>query len=272
MAGQQAIRSIHDEGPAINVVRLHPILDLCVSLSLRPYLADLVPMDCVFETVKTVGVQIIGQDPERAQRFAAVMGGFQQSDDGYALRHTVNGYDWGALPKGSTVVDLGGSQGELASAILAKHPHLEFVVQDLPKTIEQAPAVPKDVNMKLMVHDFFDPQPVKGAKVYMFRWILHNWSETYAIKVLQALIPALENGTRILIVDVVVPPQNTIPTTVDRNVRWMDLGMLYLFNAGDRPEEQWRAVFDKADSRFKFEGIKHIPGSKLSIIEHVWQA
>jgi hypothetical protein len=71
--------------------------------------------------------------------------------------------------------------------------------------------------------------------------------------------------------DVVVPPPGAIPTTMERDIRWLDLAMLGLFNAGDRSAEQWEALFKKADTRLKLNGIKAVPGSNMSFIEAVWE-
>jgi hypothetical protein len=71
--------------------------------------------------------------------------------------------------------------------------------------------------------------------------------------------------------DVVVPPPGAIPIIVERDIRWLDLAMLGLFNAGDRSAEQWEALFQKADPRLKYQGIKYVPGSNMSFIEAVWR-
>ena len=48
-----------------------------------------------------------------------------------------------------------------------------------------------------MEHDFFFlEQPVKSADVYLIRWILHDWPNTYAFKILRALVPALNEAWR----------------------------------------------------------------------------
>jgi hypothetical protein len=70
-----------------------------------------------------------------------------------------------------------------------------------------------------MAHDFFEEQPVKGADVYYYRWTLHNWSDKYCIKTLKALSPALKKGSRVLIMDVVMPPPGILPNDVDRKLR-----------------------------------------------------
>jgi hypothetical protein len=45
------------------------------------------------------------------------------------------GFAWNELPKDSLVVDVGGGIGSAALAVLRAHPHLRFVVQDLPGPI-----------------------------------------------------------------------------------------------------------------------------------------
>jgi hypothetical protein len=117
---------------------------------------------------------MLDKQPARAERFGNVMTTYQQGD-GFSPRHAVEGYEWGSLPQGSTIVDLGGSHGMISSAIAKKFPNLKFVVQDLPETIASAPNSESGASVELMAHDFFKPQPVKGAKAYLFRWILHNW-------------------------------------------------------------------------------------------------
>jgi hypothetical protein len=117
---------------------------------------------------------MLDKQPNRAERFGNVMTTYQQGD-GFSPRHAVDGYAWGSLPDGSTIVDLGGSHGMISSAVATKYPKLNFVVQDLPETIASAPELDSKLPVMLMAHDFFRPQPVKGASVYLLRWILHNW-------------------------------------------------------------------------------------------------
>ena len=64
-----------------------------------------------------------------------------------------------------------------------------------------------------MEHNFFTEQPVKGAEVY-FRWILHDWSDEYALRILQSLVPAMQNGCRIIFYEVLL--------TDDPETRWTE--------------------------------------------------
>jgi SAM-dependent methyltransferase len=106
-------------------------------------------------------------------------------------------YPWGDLPKNGVVVDVGSGIGFVSVAIAQLHQNLKFVFQGLPSTIaaaaEQMPADLKE-RITFQGHDFLTPNPVKGADVYFFRFIFHNWSDPYCIRILQALIPALKPG------------------------------------------------------------------------------
>lgn len=63
---------------------------------------------------------------------------------------------------------------------------MKFIVQDLPGTVEQGrKALPSDLEgrVEFVAHDFFTGQTQKGPSFYLFRWIMHNWSSPYCVKV-----------------------------------------------------------------------------------------
>jgi hypothetical protein len=104
---------------------------------------------------------------------------------------------------------VGGSFGFVCVALAKKYPKLNFVVQDLPKVVANGPSkVPRELaeRIKFEAHDFYGEQTVKDADVYFFRWICHNQSDKYGVKMLQALIPALKPGARIVISDNCLKP------------------------------------------------------------------
>lgn len=54
---------------------------------------------------------------------------------------------------------------------------------------------------KDLAHDFFTPQPVKNAAVFLLRNILHDWSDKYCVQILRRLREAATPDTRLIIVD-----------------------------------------------------------------------
>jgi hypothetical protein len=86
--------------------------------------------------------------------------------------------------------------------------------------------------VKFLAQDFFEEQQVKGADVYILRWIMHNYSHKYASRILQGLIPALKNGASILVNDYCLPADGKeVGMGEERTLRIMDLVMLTLLNA-----------------------------------------
>ena len=131
------------------------------------------------------------------------------------IAHLTSNYDWAALDKpGSVLVDVGGGHGAVVQHLADSTKNIRFIVQDLPSTVESGRGLLPDKykpRIEFASHDFFTEQTVQGMDVYFFRWIFHNLSDQYCIKILQGLIPAMRNGTRILVFEMVLSdePQTT---------------------------------------------------------------
>jgi len=142
------------------------------------------------------------------------------SRKGFEPSHVINGFDWQGLGN-ATVVDIGGSRGHISLALAAQFESLKFVVQDFAATIEGAQnEVPDSVanRVSFMAYDIFSEQKV-AAEVYYYRWIFHNWSDKYSIKILRSLIPALKPGVRIIINDVCMPEPGTTAAWREKELR-----------------------------------------------------
>ncbi|KAI1405922.1 S-adenosyl-L-methionine-dependent methyltransferase [Hypoxylon fuscum] len=215
----------------------------------------------------------LATQPERASRFAAGMRLYAARPN-LDVRYLIDAWSWGDLPEGATVVDVGGSHGEAAIALARAYPSLNLVVQDIDApTIRDADArKPADVDgrVRYMTYDFLTEQPVHGADVYLYRACFHNWSDKYAVRMLQALIPAPKPGARVVLNDVVVPSQEHMPPGLALGVRSGDLSMTMLFNAGDREMTDWAHLFEAASSGFHFDGGKQPPGSGLWVLVATW--
>lgn len=146
------------------------------------------------------------------------------SSESYSASKVVDSYDWSRLGSG-TVVDIGGSRGQVAEAVASRFPALKFVVQDLESTIAGAEVdLPPQVadRVSFMAHDFFEEQSVL-ASAYFLRWVLHNWSDKYCIKILRALIPALRPGARVIVNEICMPEPGEVPLCRERLARYVAL-------------------------------------------------
>ncbi|KAF2092951.1 S-adenosyl-L-methionine-dependent methyltransferase [Rhizodiscina lignyota] len=215
----------------------------------------------------------LASHPDRAKRFSSSMA--TTSESGMAALAKL--YDWSALSPGSTVVDVGGARGHVSAYLAQRFPHLNFVVQDLPAVVAGSEMsgeddavyyVPSDVidRVTLQAHDFFTPQPIIGAAVYLIRYTLHNWSDAYAAKMLRYLVHAMAPRGQIVVQDHMLPEPGTLSLLREREIRGMDLIMLSLFNSREREEADWAGLFDMADERLKLMSAKRLEEGSASAV------
>ncbi|KAI0885945.1 S-adenosyl-L-methionine-dependent methyltransferase [Annulohypoxylon maeteangense] len=208
----------------------------------------------------------IGKDPKRAKRMGQAMTSLT-GGEGYELSYITQGCDLASVDaRGGTLVDLGGSHGFVSLYLAKQFRNMKFVVQDLANTIDSAPKpVCADAKIakriRFQVHDFFKEQPVRGADVYYFRWIMHNHSTPYAVQIIRNLIPALKPGARIIVNDLCLSEPGVETPWDERLMRSMDLVMMTLLNAQERGEEDFRQLFKLAGDGFVFKVSYFIPST-----------
>lgn len=108
----------------------------------------------------------------------------------------------------SVLVDVSGGVGQVLQDFHEAVPEYtgRLVLQELGEVIGIATAmgVSKDGRIELQTHDFFTPQPIKGARAYFMRSVMHDWPDVQCRKILGNLRDAMEPGySRILISDCV---------------------------------------------------------------------
>jgi hypothetical protein len=108
----------------------------------------------------------------------------------------------------SALVDIGGGVGQLLQDFRKAVPEYtgRLVLQELDEVIGAARAmgVDADKRIELQTHDFFTPQPIKGARAYFMRSVLHDWPDEQCRKILANIKDVMEPGySRILISDCV---------------------------------------------------------------------
>lgn len=118
---------------------------------------------------------------------------------------------------------MGGSSGFVSAALAAQFPDLTFEVQDYQHTIEQGrqqlpPALQERV--EFVTHNFFDPQPTTGD-IYIMRHICHNWSNANSAKIMQQIVPAMTQKSKIILVEVIVVPPKVGNSVQERYMRYV---------------------------------------------------
>jgi len=96
--------------------------------------------------------------------------------------------------KHSAVLDAGGGMGELAFALLRKHPDLTATVMDRPEVIRNASA-PEDIasRCEFVVADLFGEWPRVSDAAILAR-VLHDWSDEDAVWILRGARAAMQAG------------------------------------------------------------------------------
>ncbi|GHC78297.1 methyltransferase [Streptomyces flavofungini] len=145
-----------------------------------------------------------------------------------------------------TVMDIGGGDGTLLSAVLREHPAVTGVIYDTEEGLAQAPdTLSRDGladRCSLVAGDFFRSVP-EGADLHMMKSIVHDWSDDQVVTILSHCRAVLPPGGRVLIVEPVLT-EVVDPATAGR-IYLSDLNMLV--NVGGR--ERTRAEFEEVCRR-----------------------
>ncbi|MCJ1434336.1 hypothetical protein MMC27_003703 [Xylographa pallens] len=204
--------------------------------------------------------------PEYLTQFGNLMAGYRQGrpswmdPDFYPVNdRLVKGANTSA--DAVFLVDVGGSLGQDIKEFQHKHPNIpgRLVLQDKPEVLEKV----TDTNdsIELMGTDFFNPQPVTGARAYYLHSVLHDWPDDDCKKILSNIASAMKPGYSKLLIN-----ENTIP---DQGAHWeatgLDLVMLTCFSSQERTMQRWENLCVSAG--LKVVGIWHYENGVESLIE-----
>ncbi|XP_010548126.1 PREDICTED: LOW QUALITY PROTEIN: (RS)-norcoclaurine 6-O-methyltransferase-like [Tarenaya hassleriana] len=141
----------------------------------------------------------------------------------------------------STVVDVGGRDGEAIGILVKAFPWIKGVNFDLPHVVEAANKVEGVENVG---GDMFDSIP--HADAVFIKWILHNWNDEDCIKILRKCKEAMpEEKGKVIIVEAVVGQKKDDKLEYARLLFDMTM-MTQMYEGKERTLGEWAYVLREA--------------------------
>ncbi|WP_017594859.1 methyltransferase [Nocardiopsis potens] len=181
----------------------------------------------------------LSRRPQEARRFVAGTAAGAGFAENLAAAH-----DFSAV---SRVVDVGGGDGAVLEAVLARHQHVIGVLLDRRGTLEPARErllhFVAEGRCSLVEGDFLDGVP--EGEVHILSRVLHNWDDARARRILancRAAMPA--GGGRVLVAERILP---------DGSHPWLsvafDLHMMVMTGGAERTSAEYGALLRSAGLR-----------------------
>lgn len=132
------------------------------------------------------------------------------------------------------IVDAGGADGSLLQEILQRYPGLSGTLFELPEAAKQLAQTSHAFNV--VEGDFFKELP--AADLYLFKHILHNWSDQECRDILQSCFRANQHAAVLVCQQVIGIGKNL--------AEWADLLMGIEQNGRERTLQEYTALFEEA--------------------------
>lgn len=175
--------------------------------------------------------EYLSQHPEETTTFSEAMT-FISDYECQALVEELDGH----LLAQDTVVDVGGGQGRYLSAILHRHPAANGILFDLQENIAQHSLSPELLlRTKLVPGDFFKEVP--QADLYLFKRVLHDWSDEECVNILKTVAKAAKPHSRLLLHEFILPQAEAL---------MLDVYFMVLFKGRQRTEADFAKILQES--------------------------
>ena len=193
----------------------------------------------------------LGENPDERRLFDTAM----STRVGTVDAHLTEAYPF---PESGTVVDVGGGRGGLLRHLLTELPGLTGVLHDRPGTVAGNllnGAVPQE-RWRAEGGDFFTSVP-EGGDLYVLKSILHDWPDEDCLRILRTVRRAAAPGTRLLVVDAVLPDDGSAHPAVA-----LDIVMLMILRGRERTAGEFGALLGEAGFRM----LRVVPTRSVSSV------
>lgn len=159
----------------------------------------------------------------------------------------VTSYDFSRI---NTLVDVAGGHGLMIMTVLKANRRMRGILFDLPHVTAGATALLDSGGVadrcQILSGDFFASVP-EGADAYMMKHIIHDWDDERATQILRSCHRAMRPGSKVLIVDAVIPSGNRAHFG-----KLLDLEMLVLTPRGrERTQAEFRELLKRSGFRLR---------------------
>ncbi|KAL4996618.1 S-adenosyl-L-methionine-dependent methyltransferase [Aspergillus recurvatus] len=187
------------------------------------------------------------KNPEPQHAFNVTMTATEQDGadywfDVYPVTETLTSPD----PDRVLLVDIGGGVGHTLAALKRRFPDLSgrLILEDLPQVIDDIKE-PLPENISAVKHSMFEPQPIRGAKVYYMRRVLHDWPDKQALMALSHIREAMAEDSVLIIHDYTFPDGNDGPGVLPF-AAIVDFQLMELMSSHERTQQQWVTLLERA--------------------------
>jgi hypothetical protein len=145
-------------------------------------------------------------------------------------------------PEAVLLIDIAGGEGHDIAAFQKAFPDApgKLVLQDQPPVIDNIKALDERIVRQKI--DFFQEQPVKGARAYYFRGIFHDWPDHSCVQIMKHIAGAMEKGYSKLIIFEWILPSKDVPLYP----ALLDINMMAVLSGRERTEEQWTTLLKES--------------------------
>jgi hypothetical protein len=178
---------------------------------------------------------------------------------GHETAAMLEAYDFSAI---NVLADIGGGNGSLIGSVLQRYPELQGLLFELAHVVgrarESLQAYGIGDRCSVIEGSFFESVP-SGADAYLFRHIIHDWTDEQSIQILNNCRKVIPDHGRVLVIEAVVPTGNEPSLAKD-----FDMTMLTFPGGLERTEEEYRSLLEQAG--FQLSSITPT-ASMISVVE-----
>ncbi|TGJ82106.1 hypothetical protein E0Z10_g6676 [Xylaria hypoxylon] len=158
------------------------------------------------------------------------------------------------------LVDVAGGRGHDLMEFLEKYPDElgPFVLQDQQLVLDSALSLSPKIEK--LPFDLFQDPPVKGARIYFMKFILHDYADEQCIQILHNVKASMVKGYSYLVINDFILPDIGCGLLQSQ---W-DLMVMVLLSSMERTETQWKTLLESAG--LSIEGMYPPPGEAQGII------